>query len=150
MTPMMQVLTCLQDYGPMTGAEISEMTGMSRFLTSATVGKMVKALPKRPQRIHIKKWVEDHFKQRRYPRAVYAIGPGPNAPKPKADQNARKREYYARKKAILKNSSIFNLAVPLKCLRSRSTPGTKIENSVKSANTSKRNPESTTPTAQTR
>ena len=77
----------------------------------------------------------DHKNQRRYPRALYELGAGPNARKPKPDPNARKREYEARKKSILKTSSVFNLAVPLKCLRSRSTPGTKTANSASNAST---------------
>lgn len=144
-----QILELLND-GPMTAAEITEALGLTNHHVSSVMGRLVVENSRHPQRVHIKSWVHDHFGQRRYPRALYALGKGSNAKKPKPDPLARKKEYEARKRSILKTASVFNLAVPLVCLRSRSTPGTKIENSVKSANTSKRNQESITPTAQTR
>jgi hypothetical protein len=129
-----KVLELLKD-GPMTSAEISEALGICAHHASSMMLRLIRENRKRPQLVHIKSWVTDHKNQRRYPRALYELGAGPNARKPKPDPNARKREYEARKKSILKTSSVFNLAVPLKCLRSRSTPGTKTANSVKSAST---------------
>lgn len=128
-----QVLQLLQDYGPMTGAEIAEMTDMSRIDASTALLRLNKPNSKNPKRVHIIKWVEDHHGQRRYPRAVYALGDGSDAKKPKPDPNARKREYEARKKNRLKGSFVFHLGTPLVCLRSRSSHGTKTKNSAKSA-----------------
>jgi hypothetical protein len=128
-------LKALED-GPMTSAELAEVLGASPRHASATMLLLIK----HPQRAHIKSWVNDHSGQRRYPRALYALGQGSNAKKPKADPLARKREYEARKKSIFKTSSVFNLAIPLKCLRSRSSHGTKTANSVKSAPTIERFP----------
>lgn len=130
-----QVLQLLEEYGPMTGAEIAEMTDMSRIDASTALLRLNRANSKNPKRIHIIKWVEDHHGQRRYPRAVYALGDGSDAKKPKPDPNARKREYEARKKNRLKGSFVFNLGTPLVCLRSRSSHGTKTENSVRNAPT---------------
>lgn len=132
-----QILKLLDEFGPMTGAEISEMIDLGKQDTSAALLRMLKPNAKYPKRIHILRWVTDHHGQRRYPRALYAPGDGPDAKKPKADQNARKREYEARKKMRLKGSFVFNLGIPLVCLRSRSSHGTKTENSVKGALTSK-------------
>jgi hypothetical protein len=129
-----KVLELLKD-GPMTSAEISEALGICAHHASSMMLRLIKENRKRPQLVHIKTWVTDHKNQRRYPRALYELGEGPNARKPKPDPNARKREYEARKRSILKTSSVFNLAVPLKCLRSRSTPGTKTANSASNAST---------------
>jgi len=120
-----KVLELLKD-GPMTSAEISEALGICAHHASSMMLRLIKENRKHPQLVHIKSWVTDHKNQRRYPRALYELGAGPNA---------RKREYEARKRSILKTSSVFNLAVPLKCLRSRSTPGTKTANSASNAST---------------
>lgn len=127
----------------MTGAEIAEAIGIDRHLTSQMMLKLIKASPKCPQRAHVCGWTYDQRGQRKYPRAVYAFGPGPNTRKPKPNPLAVKRDYEARKKSILKTSSVFNLAVSLKCLRYHATHGTKTENSAYSANTTEKDTEST-------
>lgn len=135
-TRINRIMSLLAEFGPMTAAEIMEMSGMDTHNTSDALLRLIKQNSKNPQRIHIIKWVTDQPGQRRYPRAVYALGEGPNTKKPKPDPNARKREYEARTKMRLKGSFVFNLGIPLKCLRSRSSHGTKTANSVRSAPTS--------------
>lgn len=127
----------------MTSVEIADHIGITTHLSSEMMINLSKKSPKRPQRVHIIQWVYDHPGQRKYPRAVYALGPGPNVKKPKSDQLALKRAYEARKKSILKTSSVFNLAVPIKCLRYPNTHGTKTANSAYSANTIEKDTEST-------
>lgn len=124
--------------GPMTSAEIADAIGVNRHLASQIMLKLIKKSQKCPQRAYIRQWVYDHQGQRKYPRAVYAIGARPNAPKPARDQLARKKEYEARKKSILKTSSVFRLAVSLKCLRYQSTPGKKTKSSAKNASISQK------------
>jgi len=117
----------------MTSAEIVETTRMDIHNASDAILRLSKPNSKRPKRIYVLSWVTDHPGQRRYPRAIYALGDKPNAKKPKPDPNARKREYEARKKNRLKGSFVFHLGTPLVCLRSRSSHGTKTKNSAKSA-----------------
>lgn len=143
-----QVLEAIKDYGPMTQAEITEVTGIDPHFLSALMRKLSGPTKKKPQRVHIIRWVYDQPGARNYPRAVYALGLGSNRKKPKMTYAEHSRNYRERRKSILKTSSVFNLAVPLRCLASRSTPGTKIENSARSANTSERNLESTHSMAQ--
>lgn len=130
-----QVLEALQDYGPMTQAELSEVTEIDPHFLSAMMNKLSGPTQKKPQRVHIIGWVYDQPGARKYPRAVYAIGPGSNRTKPKMTLAEHSRNYRERQKSILKTSSVFNLAVPIRCLRSRNTPGTKTANSAKSAST---------------
>ena len=52
-----------------------------------------------------------HKRARTYPRAVFAMGDKPDAKKPKADQLAVKRRYYARLKSRTTMNSVINLGM---------------------------------------
>lgn len=130
-----QVLDALQDYGPMTQPELTEVTGIDPHFMSALMNKLSEPTQRKPQRVHIIKWVYDQPGARKYPRAVYAHGPGFNKTKPKITPATHSHNWREKNKTLLKTASVFNLALPIRCLRSRSTHGTKTENSVSSVNT---------------
>lgn len=101
----------------MTQAELGELLGLDRFGAAALVNILRRPLKTIPKRIHVVKWVTDHPGQRTYPRAVYALGSGEDAPRPKRNYKAVKKRYESNKKARLKMSSVFRLGAHLKDIR---------------------------------
>jgi hypothetical protein len=104
------VYDALKDYGPMTMAEVCDVTGLDKYNAAAILQGLNNASARKPKRIYIVKYVFDHEGARRYPRAVYDIGDHEDARKPKADTEATRRRYRAAKKARLKANFVFNLA----------------------------------------
>lgn len=113
-----RALELLATWGPMTQAELGELLGLDRFGASALVNVLRRPLKTIPQRIHIVKWVYDHPRQRAYPRAVYALGPGKDVPRPKRDQKKVKQRYEQNRRVRLRTSSVFRLGAYLKDIRS--------------------------------
>lgn len=103
----------LRDVGPMTGSEIYRLT--ASMMTRANVTKALTEMRRaaRPEgRVHITAYVHDDGIGRYYPRAVYAIGPGREPPRPKPlTYGERNRRSAARRKPVtgLVNS-VFDLA----------------------------------------
>lgn len=112
-----RALGLLSELGPMTQAELGELLGLDRFSASALVNTLRRPLKTVPKRIHIVKWVYDHPGQRAYPRAVYALGDGPDVPRPKRNVKKVKQKYQRTRKTRLQMSSVFRLAAPLKDIR---------------------------------
>ena len=104
------VFDALGEYGPMTMAEVCEVTGIDKYNSASILMGLNKPSPRKPKRIYITKYVFDHEGARRYPRAVYDIGDKPDAPKPKSDERLTKRRYRAAKKVRMKTNFVFNLA----------------------------------------
>jgi len=75
----LRVLDALEHYGPMTQADLTAHLGLKRPPGGSLFQRLLKA---RPKRIHIKGWPREHDGARRYPRALYAFGPGRDAPRP--------------------------------------------------------------------
>lgn len=113
-----RALELLSELGPMTQAELGELLGLDRFGAAALVNVLRRPLKTIPKRIHIVKWVTDHPGQRSYPRAVYALGEGKDAPRPRRDHKKVKRRYEQNKRARMKMSSVFRLGAYLKDIRS--------------------------------
>lgn len=112
-----RALGLLAELGPMTQAEMGELLGLDRFGAAALMNVLRRPLKTIPKRVHIIKWVADHPGQRSYPRAVYALGDGEDAPRPKSNQKKVKQRYEQNRKVRLKTSSVFRLGAYLKDIR---------------------------------
>jgi hypothetical protein len=103
-----RILTLLAEVGPMSRAEICAHLGRDKDAIASVVSRLARPWPRAPKRIHIRAYVYDQEGERRYPRAVYAIGDRPDAPRPRPDTAANKARYWANRKLRLRGSSIFN------------------------------------------
>lgn len=112
-----QIMRMLDEEGPMTRAEICLRLGRVKDEIAAVVTRLNKRSPVCGKRIYIKEYVYDMEGERRYPRAVYAIGALKDAPKPKADPKEVKRQYYQRSQLKLRANSVFNLGLTRSQLR---------------------------------
>ena len=99
------------EFGEITAMELAEYLGITRYDAHAVLNRMSKRTKAGVKRIHVVRYTYDHDGARKYPRAVYAMGDKPDAKKPKADQLAVKREYYARLKSRMTMNSVFNLGL---------------------------------------
>lgn len=104
-----KVLDLLAQNGPMTRAEITKELGYERDYVSSVVGRLSTKLVKTPKRIHIIGYTYDMEGERRYPRAIFALGDGKDAKRPKADLKANKRRYREKLKGRFYMNSVFNL-----------------------------------------
>lgn len=95
--------------GPLTGRELCAFFPGS---TQQDVSAMVSSLRRlaTPQ-VHIHSWVREADYSRDYIRAVYALGAGRDAPKPKPMSNAERCKRHKARKALPRvANSVFNLA----------------------------------------
>jgi hypothetical protein len=107
------IMDLLAELGPMTRAEIGQhLKAADTRDISPVMARMILATPRRPKRLYILGYTDDAEGQRRYPRAIYAIGDKPDAVKPKPDPKANRRRYDAKKRAIGTANFVFNLALP--------------------------------------
>lgn len=104
------IVQALKDYGPMTRAEMETTLNLTKPQTSRLMACIINASPRRPQRAHICDYVYDQEGQKRYPRAVYAYGPGKNAPKPTPDKAAIQKRSRDKRRLHKGINSVFNLA----------------------------------------
>jgi hypothetical protein len=112
-----EVLRMLEEYGPMTRAEICKQLGRDKTAIAAVVSRLHKASTERPQRIFIKAYVYDQEGERYYPRAVFALGSKKDAPRPKRNVAAVRARYWARKTVLMKANSVFHLGLSRETLR---------------------------------
>ena len=105
-----RILEMLED-GPMTRAEICLNLGREKDVIASIVSRLARDTVKAGKRIHIKSYVWDMEGEKRYPRAVYALGDGKDAPKPKPDTKANKSRYWAKHRTKRTCNSVFNLAL---------------------------------------
>jgi hypothetical protein len=102
----------LKEHGPMTRADMEKLLGMTKDEFGGSLARMCKDLPLSPQRIHICAYVFDQEgHKKKYPRAVYAYGPGENKPKPKVDTKKNRVLYYKQQIDRIRNASVFNLGL---------------------------------------
>jgi hypothetical protein len=106
-----QILHALETVGPMTRVELCAHLGIDRGIGAAIANRMARPSATMPKRVHIAAYVYDQEGQRRYPRAVYAIGDMPDAKRPKSDVKANKRRYIQAKVARFKMNSVFNMGL---------------------------------------
>ena len=104
-----KVLKALEECGPMTRVEIECIVGLPKGELSPIVSRMNKPTPKSGKRIHITAWSYDAESERRYPRAIYALGDGKDVKKPKEPRIEIRRRYDAKRKLKYTTNSVFNL-----------------------------------------
>lgn len=107
-----RILLLLGELGPMTLAQLQCEVGSSTKSLSKTLRALSRQSKRFSKRVYVSSWVYEADGQRRYPRAVYAIGSKPCKPRPVADKNAVKRRYWENRKARLTSASIFRLGGP--------------------------------------
>ena len=102
----------LKTHGPMTRADLDRILGLPKDRFGGCLTRMCKQTPMNPQRIHIVDYVYDQEGQKKkYPRAVYAYGPGDNKPKPKSTKRKDRGLYEKQRINRIRNASVFNLAL---------------------------------------
>lgn len=106
-----QIIQALETVGPMTRKELCDHLQIDRGIGAAIANRMARPSATLPKRVYIASYVYDQEGQRRYPRAVYAIGDKPDAKRPRPDTAANKRRYIAGKIAKYKMNSVFNMGL---------------------------------------
>lgn len=91
-------LKYLREHGPCTSREIAENIGLHHKHAAAVQFVVLQESPRHGQRAHVIRWEFDTPGARRYPRAVLAIGPGRNVPRPPVDYAERSKREYARRR----------------------------------------------------
>jgi hypothetical protein len=122
-----QIEKVLSELGAMTGAELCQELGVEKAELSAVVSRMTKASKTLPKRLYIVGYTFEHeTHERRYPRAIYALGDLPDKPKPKPNRLDNVRRYSTNKRKRLTGNSVFNLGLPRRIYepqRSKSVAG---------------------------
>lgn len=118
------ILEALRDFGPMTVVELCEHVPQVRAEdVRKTAARMAKPV-KRGQgvgtrRIHVSAWTHDAEGLRKYPRPIYSMGDGDNKPRPpRINRNEIARNWMRKRRAQRRTNFVFNLAAPVKHLRS--------------------------------
>jgi len=107
------ILSVLTDIGPTTGAEICQELNLTKSDLSAIISRMKKPQATLPKRLYIKDYVFEHeTHNKRYPRAVYAIGDLEDKPKPKTSRREIVKRYNENKRKRMTGNSVFNLGLP--------------------------------------
>lgn len=104
---MQRVTRLLMEDGPMTAQDIARELGVRIEIARGMCGKA-----KQCKQIRIVGWRRDEDSGRLYPRAVYAVGAGKDAPKPPP---LTRREYNRRHRGRKARAvpSVWALAVPV-------------------------------------
>lgn len=108
-TRVTDTLAALVEHGEITGLELAMQLGIDIKVAHGTLKRMATRTKAGLKRLYVVRYDSDNEGHKRYPRPVYAIGDLPDAKKPKANQNARKREYYNRVKSRTLMNSVFHL-----------------------------------------
>lgn len=92
------LLELLQDAGPQPSVELARyFPGSDRSEVSSALHQMHRSVAE--QQVHIAGWTRDADGAKRHLRALYAAGPGKDAPKPRPlTGRQRERAYRARRK----------------------------------------------------
>ena len=110
-TRVVHTHAALAEHGEITGLELAEQLGIDTKVAHVTLQRMATRTKAGIKRLHVVRYDFDHHGAKCYPRPVYALGDKPDKQKPRADQNARKREYYHRVKGRTIMNSVFNLGI---------------------------------------
>jgi hypothetical protein len=110
----------LSELGPMTGAELCQEIGVDKLSLSSVVSRMTRPSKTFPKRLYISGYTYEHeTHDRRYPRAVYALGDLEDKPKPVSSRKDNVRRYNANKRKRLTGNSVFNLGLPRRIYEQR-------------------------------
>lgn len=105
------ILWALEENGPMTAVEICAVLQYERTQLSAVLFRMTKKGKRTPKRIYIQRYTHEAFGQKRYPRAVFAIGNRPDAAAVRDDPKEVRRRYDKKKRALRTGNWVFNLGL---------------------------------------
>lgn len=103
------ILTALEQYGNQSRAELEVSAGIPKEIISAIISRLNRRGPRSGKQIHIVGYVYDAEGARRYPRAIYAVGDGVDAKKPKSSHLENRRRYDAKKRNMYRMNSVFNM-----------------------------------------
>lgn len=112
-----QIMGALETLGPSTARVIAAYLHQNAFDgINSFCSRMTRASVQLPQQLHVSGWTDVMLlcDQKPLHRAIYALGPGENVPRPPADPNARKRVTQARYRKRAQQwrmSSPFNMGV---------------------------------------
>lgn len=106
-----KILKIISEYGPMTRQEVCVHLDTNRMYVSAIITRMTKNTPVAGKRLYVDSYVYDSEGQKRYPRAVYAVGDKPDAKRPKPDHKETRRRYNANLRKRMTGNSVFNLGL---------------------------------------
>jgi hypothetical protein len=106
------MLAALEELGPMTGSELCEAIGSTHVESGRMINIITHAGKTVPKRAYVQGYTYDGEGQRRYPRAIYALGDKPNVPKPKRDVAANSRRWRERKQ--MRVNSVWALGLGAK------------------------------------
>lgn len=105
------ILQAVQEYGPMTRAEIEQHIGVKTYSIGGYISRMSRPSKAAPQRLHISGYTRDAEGARQYLRAIYSYGPGENKPKPPGYNTKARSAYYKMQIDQVRNSFVFNLGL---------------------------------------
>lgn len=106
-----QIEKLFEEHGEMTRHEVCDAMGIDRMYISAILSRMCKPGKTLPKRLHVVRYVYDQEGERRYPRAVYALGDKPDAPRPKPNVKEVRKRYRSNLRKRMTTNSVFNLAL---------------------------------------
>jgi hypothetical protein len=103
------IVQALTEIGPMTSTELARHLGVDRDCVASYLKRLRYGSPQVKRCVRIESWAMDQEGQRRYTRAVYAIGTAPDAKKPKV--NPTQRGWECRRNLIkrYRGASVFRL-----------------------------------------
>jgi hypothetical protein len=106
-----EIMQALESHGPMTAVEICEVLSYKRTQLSAVLFRMTKRGKRTPKRIYIQRYTHEAFGQKRYPRAVFAIGNRPDAPAEVDDPKEVRRRYDRKRRMLRTTNWVFNFGL---------------------------------------
>jgi hypothetical protein len=107
------IIATIKEHGPSTTSEIRRHLGRGKNEVGSVVSRMSKAQKLVPKRLRVVGYVyDDEGSKLSYPRAVYDLGDGPDAPPPGAKRKKVRQRYWSRKRGRV--ASVFDLGVPFR------------------------------------
>ncbi len=104
------IIKALIEHGPMTASEICEAVGKDRDSSRSAISRLLRPQKVIPKRLHILHYIHEAEGERVYPRAVYALGDMPDAPKPKRKTHTELQRAWRERRAA-RITSVFDLGL---------------------------------------
>lgn len=114
---VIKAMEAFAEFGQMTAQEFADYADIGRYDAHAVLNRMIKRTKAGEKRVHIVKWVHTHDDARRYPRAVFMLGDKPDAKKPKPNIQDNRRRSEAKRNAMFRMNSVFNMATTRDTIR---------------------------------